>query len=774
MESIFAISSSALPDDTLLLAFRGEERISAPYRFDVFVSAPSADLDLESAVGLKATLSIRHGDTPYDIHGIIAATELLLEQEERAVARIQIVPRLWLLGHSRHSRVFTKQSIPDILNAVLEGADLSGDDVELRLDGKYETESHVCQYKESDLAFLSRWMEREGLYYFFEHGDKKEKLVITDHKSYHQKLEDTPVKYHPTVDRDASAGDSFASFTSRQRILPSKVKVRDYDYAKPSLDVSGDSDVSKDGALAEVVLHGERLFTPDRGKQIAKVRAEEILAASKVFEGRGRVFGLRSGYLFELTDHPRSSINGEYLCTALAHRGNQRVTTAELRAVTGVHDSEVYDVHVTAIRADAQMRATRATPWPRVHGIESAVIDGPADSDYAQLDDDGRYTLKLAFDESDLDSGKASTAVRMMQPHAGNPEGFHFPLRKGTEVMVAFLAGDPDRPIIAGGVPNAETPSPVTSSNNTKNILHTGSDNHIEIEDEDGKQWIDIKTPPKDTYLHLGEPHKPHTHYIEAHTGGDCKFEIGSNQDINVGGKLTETVKGAVDEKYHTSQTSDVKGPQTTTVKGAVDEKYTGGHKTTTTGLVAELYESTQKTTVTGGPRNERYETGQTVLVTGGVKQTYKASQDLTQSGGSTQTYKGSFMSLATGLAKLTYDGAVTQNWGPTTAVYASADWSIPGAANVFTSEWKLTMTNATIIGQILTELKLNKTEAAILGIALLGVKLDFAAVSIGSTVLKLEVNGIAGSLFGLSLTFTSIKLDTKGSSTSAAAVQGK
>ena len=200
-----------------------------------------------------------------------------------------------------------------------------------------------------------------------------------------------------------------------------------------------------------------------------------------------------------------------------------------------------------------------------------------------------------------------------MQPHAGNPEGFHLPLRKGTEVMVAFLAGNADRPVIAGGVPNAETPSPVTSKNNTKNILHTGSDNHIEVEDEDDKQWIDWKTPPKDTYLHLGEPHAPHTHYIEAHTGGDCLFEIGSNQDINVGGKLTETVKGAVDEKYKTSQTSDVKGPQTTTVKGAV-ESYTGGHKTTTTGLVAELYEAAQKSTVTGGARNERYETGQTSM----------------------------------------------------------------------------------------------------------------------------------------------------------------
>jgi type VI secretion system secreted protein VgrG len=772
MDPIFELSSSALPEGTLVVSFRGTERISSPYRFEIDVSAPAADLDLHDAVGLKAKLSIHRGGEPYVINGVLAAADLLLEQGDRAIARISVVPRLWQLGLTRHSQVFTNKSVPDILEAVLEGAGLSGDDFALRLDGNYAAEEHVCQYQESDLAFISRWMEYEGMYYFFEQGESSDKLVITDAKGYHQKL-GKPVRYHPVMGTDVSAGESFDRFVCRTRLLPSKVKLRDYDYAKPKLDVSGEAKVAKGGPIAEVVRHGERFFTPDRGKQLAGIRAEELLAEQKVFEGTGSVFYLRPGYLFELERHPRDAINGEYLCTALEHRGNARATTPELRALLGITGSEVYRSYATAIPASVQFRARRVTPWPRVHGTVSATIDGPAGDHYAQLDDDGRYKVKLGFDESALANGNASTAARMMQPHAGNPEGFHLPLRKGTEVMVAFLAGDPDRPVIAGGVPNAKTPSPVTSSNQTRNIFHTGSDNHCELEDKSGKQWIDLKTPPQDTYLHLGEPHAGHTHYIVANTGGDCLFEIGSNQDILVGGNLTEKVQGAVEEKYKTSQTSDVKGPQTTTVSAAVEEEYTGGHRTTTSGLVMELYEQKQKTTVTGGDRNERYESGQTTMVTGGVKQTYQSGQDLTQTGGSTQTYQA-LTSFASGPVTLTYDGAVTQKFGDTTAIYTNANWTIPGVANVFTSEWKLTMTNASIIGQILTELKLNATEAAIMSIAILGLKIDLSVLAMGSTAFKLEVAGKTLTLFGASVTVNSMKLDTKGSCTSNTGLTGK
>src|SRR5262245_35052404 len=167
----------------------------------------------------------------------------------------------------------------------------------------------------------------------------------------------------------------------------------------------------------------------------------------------------------------------------------------EIRRLVGSSFDDVHRVEVRAIRADTQFRPRRATPWPRVHGLVGAVVDGEADSEYAQIDEQGRYKVKLKLDESDLRGGKASTWVRMIQPHGGSVEGWHFPLRKGTEVVLAFLGGDPDRPVIAGVAPNAHTPSPVTGLNHTTNVIQTGGRNRIEMEDLEGSQRITISSP---------------------------------------------------------------------------------------------------------------------------------------------------------------------------------------------------------------------------------------------------------------------------------------
>src|SRR5262249_45353319 len=129
------------------------------------------------------------------------------------------------------------------------------------------------------------------------------------------------------------------------------------------------------------------------------------------------------------------------------------------------------------------------------------IVDGAADSEYAQIDKHGRYKVRVMFDESDAADGKASMFVRMLQPHGGSPEGFHFPLRKGTEVHLLFLGGDPDRPVIAAVAPNAQTPSVVNADNHTKNVVHTGGNNRFELEDADGSQHIRLSTPTKGTFM---------------------------------------------------------------------------------------------------------------------------------------------------------------------------------------------------------------------------------------------------------------------------------
>ncbi|UQA59691.1 type VI secretion system Vgr family protein [Polyangium aurulentum] len=759
---IFRFSSSALPESAKLVGFRGREGLSELFRFEVYVSVPSnEEISEEDAVWSKAELTIVRDGVEETISGIVGAIELLHEALGRALFRIDVVPRLAQLALAQRSHLWTEKKIPDILAEVLEEAGISGDTLELRLSGKYPTEAHVCQYKETNLDFISRWMEREGIYYFFDFSGGVDKLVLVDDPARHGAMPAAPVRYYPVSGSDAMKRDALRTFHCKRAARPSRVELADYDYMKPSLDVSGDASVSA-GLSGEVREHGYRFFSPGEGKRLARVRAEELSAGAHVFRGEGRVFHMRPGFRFTVEEHPIPWMNGEMLCTALEHVGNLGVTTPELRKLTGIDIDDVYSVSVTAIPAGAPFRAPLRTPWPRVNGPEIAIIDGPGGGPYAELDGDGRYHVKFLFDDSSLGGGSASTLVRMMQPHAGSPEGIHFPLRTGTEVLVFFLGGDPDRPVIGGAVPNASTPSPVTSANNSRNIIHTGGDSHIEIEDLSGSQWIDIKTPQKDTYFHLGKPHGGHSHYIEAHTAGDCLFDIGSNQDIHVGGNLTENVTGAVVERYSTSQKSTVTGPQITITDGPVTETYTSTQTTSVTGPVLELYASTQETNVTTSGRKETFKGSQVTVVAGAVDEKYQSGQEKTVTGPTVQSMATVNATVTSGLVQI-FPSSVVELWGPVDATYKSLNWFV-GDTTVFTPKWDVDTPASDWFDFLQHDEKVSsKFELIGLQTALFGFKAEYAGLSVGGVGAKIEATGAAIVNTGLDINIQGATLEEEG-----------
>jgi len=549
MSDLINISSSVLPDGTRVIAFRGVEAISRPYEFEIFLSLEGEEgdgLDLGDAIGAKAQLVIDRADDalpPFTFAGILASVELLHAVEGRSLVRAVLVPRLWLLGLSKHSRLFTKKKLPEVIESILEDNGLSGEDYELRL-GSYETEEHISQYRESDLDFISRWMEREGIYYYFIHSEDGEKLIISDGNSYEEDMLGRPVRYYPQTGHDRSAGASFRSFTCRHRTLPSMVKLKDYDYARPNLNIAGSAEVAANGA-GEVSLYGERFFSPSAGERLAKLRAEELLSRQVVYQARGTRSHLRAGHVFEIEEHPRAALNSSYLAIEVRHHGNQAGGGSSFARIIDIEHDEVYYVEVDAIPEGTQFRPEARVPWPRIYGYENGTVDGPADSEYAQIDDQGRYSVKFKFDETNLKDGKASTFVRMMQPHGGGIEGFHFPLRKGTEVVLSFLGGDPDRPVISGVVPNALTPSPVTSGNHTRNVIQTGGRNRLELEDKAGQQRVTLSTPYSNTYLRMGSPNDDHELIVRTddntllNAGKDFDQEVGQNG----GGSWTANIK---------------------------------------------------------------------------------------------------------------------------------------------------------------------------------------------------------------------------------------
>lgn len=744
MHDLFSFRSDALPETVRVVTFTGAEALSRPYRFDVHLLVPrteDGDFDMASALNARATLSIHHDDGAPRcwFHGLISVLELTHELPDYTLYRAALVPRLHLLRQSRHSRVNVRVTIPDIIEGLLKQNGLSPeDDYVLQLARTYPEREHVCQYHESDLDFLSRWMEREGLYYFFEQQEDRERLVITDHRSFHEPLLDEPVRYFPLskLDHDKVA-EAFHAFACRHSALPAGVTLKDYDYLHPELEVVGSADVTAEG-VGEVHSFGEHFRSPEEGTVLAAVRAQEVQARQVLHQARGRVFGLRPGYTFELEGHPRAAFNAEYLTVELRHRGQQLEGGPELRGLLDVRTDDAYQVDAVALPAEIQFRPERVTPTPRIYGMESAIIDGEDESEYAQLDEYGRYLVRVMFDEEDSADGQASTRVRMLQPHGGTREGFHFPLRKGTEVLLVFLGGDPDRPVIAGVVPNPLRPSPVTSSNASLNVVQTGGENRIEIEDTDGAQYMTLATPHENTMLHMGAPNVA-THNIQARTDGNCCFAFGTDWDVTVGGHLDEAIEGDVSEAIGGNRTTEiggddselVQGSRSTGVVGDVDETIGGSRQVDVGGNVSESI---------GGARN--------LDVSGEDTEQYHGDRNLGVDGNMLERYGGDRLVTNTGTVKEMYlrGQGVHVAGGQRTIVQSSSSTAVLGGMSVAALPFYMVNTDLLIsllgicVEAAAVKVGLNGVDAdlSVLGVSLNEIRADLSQVQVNLGELKL------------------------------------
>jgi type VI secretion system secreted protein VgrG len=511
---VFSIHCDAL-EGAKLAGFKGIEALNRPFELDVFFTVP-VGTDVKTAIGARATLTADRADDrgPMCWHGVFAKLRLLHETAERALYRAALVPKLWLLRHYVRNYVHTKKKADTFLADTLKDAGLAASDFQFHIDGgAYPQEDFVCQYRESHLDFIHRWLEREGLYYYFEHPDgagATEKMVIVDDKAHHHPLFGKgKVRYCPSAGHDTSAGECLRELSADFDLLPASVMISDYNYANPSAPLSGEKAVSGAGQ-GLIREYGYRVFNEGEAGRLAGVKAQSMGCRELVLTATGDTLGLRAGYTFEVEDAP-ADLPAKYLALEVRHAGAVSGASSLVKRYTGLDAAETYRVDVVAIPSSVQYRAPQATAWPRIYGFENGTVDGPGESQYAQIDDQGRYLVRFKFDASDLPDGSTSTYLRMMQPHGGTTEGWHFPLRKGTEVMVSFHGGDPDRPVIAGVVPNAVQPSNVTSKNHTQNVLKTGGGNFMVMDDQEGSESIDMFSPVGSTSVQMGGPFVPTT-----------------------------------------------------------------------------------------------------------------------------------------------------------------------------------------------------------------------------------------------------------------------
>lgn len=497
------IESPALPSDRVeIQSLSGREAISQLFAFELAVIVRgSTELDERKLLTSPAALVFEsNGVEVTRMFGMIAGVRDSLQDGSSATPyltyTLTFVPRAWRMTLAETSEVFLDQSVVDIISDKLTRAGLAlGKDFELRLRSKYPVQEFVVQYGETDLAFVSRLTEHAGIAFFFEHRDAKDVLVFTDHNNGFGLV---PGGLVPFSQRGERLGIFALDKTTRP--LPHRYVVKDYNYRTPQISLMATAPMS--GVGGDVVEYGAHFKTPDEANQMAKIRAEEMLARETVFGGKSDVHALRAGSRLELHGHNRA--DGEYLLVEVRHVARQ-VTLA-----MGTGDEVDYTNEFAAILAKTPFRPARVTPKPKVHGVIHGVIEGAAKSKYAEVDNEGRYRVRFQFDTSDAQHGKASRPIRMSQPHVGPGYGIHFPLRDGVEVLLTCIDGDPDRPIISGAVPNPTTPSTVADKNGRRNVIRTGGGNEINLDDAEGSSRIKMTVPFGNTIFQLGAPNLPH------------------------------------------------------------------------------------------------------------------------------------------------------------------------------------------------------------------------------------------------------------------------
>ncbi len=492
----FQFTVSGLPENTFVVhSFTGNEGISELYHFDVLLVSEKTDINYDKILQKSCQLKVTGRNHSLLFNGIVSSLRFKEFQSGNALYQAVLVPQLYNLTLQKHSQVFLNSSLTEIIKSVLDVGNISNYD--LRLKGSYQPMEYVCQFNETYYDFLSRWMEHSGLYYFFEQGKDGEKLIITDTAISHSMFDGSELTYLPISGLDDNIREDVVyNFIAEYSSVPKNVLFKDYSYQHPSLSLQGQADVLESG-VGTYYSYGENFQDPQETAKFAQVRAEGFQCRQTQMHGESLCPAMLSGYSFSLQKHFHSDFNGDYLLTKVQHKARNRTafTTAMGTQRQAEEKKSVYSNSFTTIPLKQQFRPPIDTEKPKFFGMLSAHIDAAGSGKYAQLDKYGRYKVILPFDLSGRKDGKASSWLRLAEPYAGSNYGLHFPLLKGTEVLITFVEGDIDRPVIITAIHNFEQLNHVKDSNQPINSITTAGGNQIVMGDTGGKGFIGFRLP---------------------------------------------------------------------------------------------------------------------------------------------------------------------------------------------------------------------------------------------------------------------------------------
>ncbi len=490
----FTLSLEGVEHDFKVLEFRGREAISQPYRFDLELVSERPDLDLESLLHRPAFLAFAPDGS--GVHGLVHQAAQGESGKRLTRYRLTLVPQLAYLAHRTNQRVFQHLTVPQIIAQVLEEHGIQADAYRFGLGPVvYPPREYCVQYDETDLHFIQRLCEEEGIHYHFQHGASAHVLVFGDDQTVFPRLAATAYQQDSGLVADQPV---IKRFGLRLETRTSRVTRRDYDFEKPRLTMEAafHSDFQPD--LEDYDYPG-RFTERARGKHLSQRALERHRHDYELAEGESDQPRLVSGHFLPLTEHPRSDWNQLWLLTEVLHEGKQpQVLEESVTSHVGSGDGFVqgYRNHFSATPWAIPFRPALRHPKPKVLGSQTAVITGPAGEEI-HCDEYGRVKIQFHWDREGQADDKTSCWLRVSSSWAGDRYGGIAIPRVGMEVLVTFLEGDPDQPLVTGCLYHKEHQVPYDlPANKTRMVFKTlsspggGGYNELRIEDRKGAEQI--------------------------------------------------------------------------------------------------------------------------------------------------------------------------------------------------------------------------------------------------------------------------------------------
>ena len=548
--------STPLDHDVLLFhGMHAREELSRLSEFQINLLSEKDGINVDDILGkaVGVALELPKGGTRY-FNGFVTRFSAGGTVGRYHRYRAEVRPWLWFLSRTSDCRIFQEMTVPDIIKKVF--ADHKMADFSMELTGSYKTRTYCVQYRETDLKFVSRLMEEEGIYYYFRHTKGHDTLVVTDSSSKHEPF--SGCEKLPFIAPEKAARpdvDHIVNWDFSREVQPGVYAQDDYDFERPSVEIKTRKVLTRSYTPSDYEMfdYPGRYLQSGDGQQLASVRIDEYGSQFETANALTNARGLSVGCSVNMYGYPRGDQNREYLVLSAEYE----LEYGEYESVPQPEGAD-YQCSFVAMSTKQQFRPRRLTPKPFVQGPQTAMVVGPG-GDEIYTDKYGRVKVQFHWDRYGKQDQNSSCWIRVSSPWAGKAWGGISIPRIGQEVVVDFLEGDPDQPIITGRVYNAEQmppyelPANMTQSGVKSRSSKSGTPdnfNELRFEDKKGEEQVflhaeknqDIEVENDETHWVGHDRTKTIDHDETTHVKHDRNETVDNNETITIHGARTETV----------------------------------------------------------------------------------------------------------------------------------------------------------------------------------------------------------------------------------------